>query len=95
MCASPLFGVADTVVEIKLKNPKRKAADIARDVGVSRERIRQILKKNGLCTRLPRLTNICINCGKPFPRGDKRDLYCSPECDAGAALCYSDMRSMR
>jgi excisionase family DNA binding protein len=41
---------ADTVVNLQLQQPEKSMAEIAREVGISRERVRQILVKTGLHT---------------------------------------------
>lgn len=28
------------------------------------------------------VTRMCAHCGRPFKARDKRNLYCSPECNA-------------
>jgi DNA-binding XRE family transcriptional regulator len=43
------------VLELRKKHPEMRAVEIASKVGVSRERVRQILKTEGLPTRLDRL----------------------------------------
>ncbi len=57
-------GVADKVVELRSKYPSMKAVEIAKQVTVSRERVRQILKKRGLPTTVALPPNLCRACGR-------------------------------
>lgn len=65
-------GVADRVVELRGKNPSMKAAEIARQLKVSRERVRQILVERGLPTVPP--PRLCFNCGHPIHENNKGGL---------------------
>jgi hypothetical protein len=73
----------------RAKNPYAKQADMARDLGITRERVRQILKKLGLpaVTKDPvveanRYAN-CESCGKKVVARHNSGLarkYCDREC---------------
>ncbi len=69
---------AERVWAIREGNPRALAVNIAKEVGVSRERVRQILVRFDLPTRiLKEPTNWCCFCVKPIP---KAKLYCSRYC---------------
>ncbi len=65
-------GIADKVVELRSKNPSMKAAKIARQLQVSRERVRQVLAKRGLPTVPP--PRLCFNCGHLIHDNNKGGL---------------------
>jgi hypothetical protein len=67
-------GVADKVVEMRSKYPLMKAVEIAKQVTVSRERVRQILKKHGLPTKFVLSPNLCRYCGHLLDEGNKGRL---------------------
>ena len=52
------------VLDIRKKDPMRKAIDIAIELGISRERVSQLLNQLGLPTSLksPRQIYLCRNC---------------------------------
>ena len=52
------------VLALRLGNPQLKTAEIASQIGVSRERVHQILKKEGLPTNLFSGPPHCRSCGK-------------------------------
>ena len=56
------------VVEMRAENPDIPAIDISRRLGITRERVRQILKVEGLVTRVPTLRRkySCVKCGTEF-----------------------------
>ena len=69
------------IVRLRHKNPLMSNAEIGRQVGVSRDYVGDILKKNGLVTKVPRTPHIkyCDICGNP--RANKRlTPVCSPRC---------------
>ena len=58
----------ESVVLLRQENPEATSAWIAREVGLTRERVRQILKRAVLPTRAPFRTHpSCQNCGKTLP----------------------------
>lgn len=59
-------GVADKVVDLRSKCPSMKTVEISRQVGVSRERVRQILKRNGLPTKIVLPRALCRSCSHPL-----------------------------
>lgn len=67
-------GVADRVVELRSQHPSMKAVEIARQVRVSKERVRQILKKTGLPTRFVRMPRPCRFCGHLLDGNIEGDL---------------------
>ena len=65
-------GITNKVIELRSTNPAMKAAEIARQLQVSRERVRQVLVKSGLPTvPHPRL---CSNCGHSIHENNKGGL---------------------
>lgn len=65
------------VLELRKKNPKILAIEIARRLDVSRELVRVYLKRNGLPTRISRkVIHICGDCGGPVKRRSKRCSNC-------------------
>jgi len=67
-------GVADKVVELRSKYPSMKAVEIARQLKVSRERVRQILAKRGLPTVTVVSSRLCFNCGHLLHEKNKGGL---------------------
>jgi predicted RNA-binding Zn-ribbon protein involved in translation (DUF1610 family) len=63
----------DEVRELHLKG--KTDSEIAREIGISRERVRQLRVKLGV-PRNVKLSNRCFDCGKPMRAGRKR----CPEC---------------
>ena len=55
------------IVRLRHKNPLMSNAEIGRQVGVSRDYVGDILKKNGLVTKVPHKSYIkyCDICGNP------------------------------
>jgi len=72
------IGVQPKVLEILEENPALPYSTIASEVGVSRERVRQIARQNGYPRRkgIAR-PQICPVCGDTFYA---RRRYCSPVC---------------
>ena len=66
------------VIETRIKNPCATLDEVGVKFGVTRERIRQILKKHGEPTMHFIQTYLCIQCGKDM--GNKKKLFCDPEC---------------
>jgi len=86
---------SEKILELRKHNPELKAAEIARIIGLSRERVRQVLLSLELPTDLTRgefgnVRLICDNCGKIFMRlgtmhrhrvkRGYRHTYCSKRC---------------
>ena len=78
----------DEVLICRWKNPYATQAEIAQVVGVSRERVRQILKSLGLppVVKNPEHYNPCGSCGKPMLRVSPtiRKKYCNKTCQSSA-----------
>lgn len=66
----------EKVLAIRQGDPRRKSVRIAETVGVSRQRVDQILNKHGLPTNFWAPDKYCIDCGKRV----RRSLRCRP-CD--------------
>ena len=70
------------VVELRKNNPSMTLMEIGTIAGVTRERVRQILKSENLETRstgrIPSPMPPCKQCGTPV--SNRRRTYCSPEC---------------
>ena len=64
------------ILALRRQNPQLTGADIGRLVGVSRERVRQVLQEEQLVTRK---SYKCTQCGKYFVEGYNYEL-CSSEC---------------
>lgn len=76
--SSPVISKKQRVLALRETDPSLPSVRIAETVGLTRERVRQILKEAGLPTYLPRHYGYCASCGNDIPRG--RTLYCSLEC---------------
>jgi hypothetical protein len=76
------------IVCLRSANPEMKAADIAREIGISREGVRQILNKIGLPTKVgiaPIL--LCEFCKvENISRGNSK--FCSRKCYAASKYIY-------
>ena len=73
------------VVSLKRSYPCYTLQAIGDKVGVSRERVRQILKSAGEHTKAWRPKRLCANCGKKLihryhPANDRKERFCSKEC---------------
>ena len=66
------------VLELRETNPSLAAVRIAEILNITRERVRQILKKEGLPTHIPRHYGFCAVCSQDMPA--TRTRYCSAEC---------------
>ena len=66
----------ERVVALKLENPNMRASEIHRIVGVERERVRQILVKNNLPTKVDTVKPTCEDCGTEVSYGSKRCRDC-------------------
>ena len=76
---------AERVAKIRQKNPCATLEEVGQRVGVTRERVRQLLKAQGLPTMSYRPSRLfeCLNCGASFPnrQGPKyQPKYCSRSC---------------
>ena len=65
----------EVIVRIRRKEPNKPAAHIARELGVSRERVRQLLVELDLPTNTARKPVYCIDCGKRR-RNSTKTGYC-------------------
>lgn len=79
MATSGVTGVTTKVLEILEGDPNLSYSTIGDVVGVTRERVRQIARKNGYPARMgiPKPEKICQICGKAYYT---KNLYCSPGC---------------
>ena len=68
----------DRIVALRHNYPDLPAVRIAEFLQISRERVRQILKGEGLPTRIRHDYGKCIVCDEPMQAG--RKSYCSVEC---------------
>ncbi len=76
------IGVEPKVLEILEENPALPYSIIGNEVGVTRERVRQIAQRNGYPPRNGILKQkICPVCGSAFYT---RNIYCSPVCGCRA-----------
>jgi orotate phosphoribosyltransferase-like protein len=69
---------------MKLMRPEMTMAEIARQVGVSRERVRQIIRQTDKKFRSRAQIKLgeknCRNCGKKFRLRNRKQQYCSLAC---------------
>ena len=56
--------IKNKIAEIRNLKPDARAASIAKDLGVSRELVRQYLKQLGLPTKFDPVPNFCPWCGE-------------------------------
>ena len=68
----------DKVLALREADPSLAAVRIAEILTITRERVRQILKQEGLPTQIPKHYGYCALCGKDKPA--TRTSYCSTEC---------------
>ena len=72
----------DKVKEIREQHPEWTLNEIGEELGISRERVRQILRSENLETRsakrVPKPMPPCVRCGEPVPY--RKRIYCSPNC---------------
>ena len=66
------------VLDIRKENPTRRCIDIAFDLGISRERVRQLLKELGLPTNLqnPKQIYLCRKCGHTIRASQYKSMLC-------------------
>lgn len=80
------------VCTLRQQNPCLTLIEIGDQLGVTRERVRQILKKEGMSTRalyVPKYGRFsCVVCDKVFvpERATSTRLYCSVQCQKEAAM---------
>lgn len=69
------------IIRLRHKNPLMSNAEIGRQIGVSRDYVGDILKKNGLVTRVPHKPYVkyCDICGNPRAK-QRRIPVCSSRC---------------
>jgi len=74
-----VMGVTPKVLKILEGNPTLHYSSIANEVGVTRERVRQIAQRNGYAPRKGILKlEMCPLCGKTFKKRNR--IYCSSTC---------------
>ncbi len=77
-----LTSARQQVIALRTTNPCMTCASIGGKVGVSRERVRQILDMEGLSTRVPSRRQLftCLACGKTIEhKGNK--MFCDRKCE--------------
>lgn len=79
MATSDTVSVTSKVLEILEGNPSLPYSTIGGVVGVTRERVRQIARKNGYPSRvgITKSKKICQICGETFYT---KNIYCSADC---------------
>jgi len=65
------------LIKLRLENPNATLSQLGKLVGCTDERVRQILKSEGLPTKSLHPTHPCLNCGKPLKKQKK---YCNRKC---------------
>jgi len=73
------------IAKLRSENPNLSGADIARVVGVCRERVSYVLMVEGLATKVPpapRPHRYCLNCGKELI---KNTYFCNRDCRSAAS----------
>lgn len=70
----------DLVCEIRRQNPCLTMAKIGEAVKLTRERVRQILNKHHLPTRVVKHLYICNYCGSTFKGAEYHRLFCNKSC---------------
>lgn len=73
-----MTGAMDKVIQLRKGNPCLTSAKIGRMVGISRQRVFQILRREGLATVKVRNPRTCEHCGCPCLGGQNR--FCSHQC---------------
>ena len=72
----------DKAIELRKHHPEMTLQAIGTELGISRERVRQILTSENLETRsvgrIPEPMPLCRTCNNPVPI--RRRIYCSSEC---------------
>jgi hypothetical protein len=71
---------AQKAVELKRKNPCLTLEAIGDSLGVTRERVRQILQEHGFDTKRRIKTRICAGCGRVYRVSEGGRKYHSREC---------------
>ena len=77
-----MIGKREEAIQLRKAYPDMTLAAIGETIGVSRERVRQILSSENLETRsvgrIPVPMPLCRTCNNPVPI--RKRIYCSPEC---------------
>jgi len=91
------------VQQMRQNNPNIKAIDMAREIGVTRERVRQVLKSLELSTNFRRKW-FCRDCGKRVARYATRckacyiesryTFYTCEECGATKRIYIADLKRL-
>ena len=72
----------DRVIEFRQKHPNMTLSEIGIEIGISKQRVSQILASEKLETRslqnIPLPMPLCKRCGTPVPY--RKRIYCSPIC---------------
>ena len=83
-----MLPVRPQVVILRKEHPSWVLEQIAREVNVSRERVRQILETEGLPTRHPKKVRLCKICGNPTRNANK---YCDACYISWKASCWIEV----
>ncbi len=72
------------IMQLRLDNPTMTLEEIGQQIGLTRERIRQILKKNNVPTRAMNKSpqRKCTNCQKPLTNNQGHKMYVVPHSNA-------------
>ena len=86
MTTNSVIGARFKISEMLISNPELPYSIIANEVGVTRERVRQIAKQYGFPQRKPKpkqtlKQKLCPLCNQAFNTGNK---YCSHDCAKNA-----------
>ena len=86
MTKTPRGPKVNPIIALRQANPDMVLREIGEIVGLTRERVRQILKREGLPTSTYRPVLFCF-CGKEtlLTQSRYRSKYCSDACQAEAA----------
>ena len=70
----------DLVKLYRDENPKMKASEIGRKIGVSRQRISELLREMGMETKILLPIRYCQECKNPIDRDNRNGKFCSLAC---------------
>lgn len=79
--------IRERLSSLRRSNPDAKVSVLAKQMGISRQRAHQLLRKMGLPTK--RTPGTCAFCGKPVPRGRK---FCNRSCFRGSMSIFVSKR---
>jgi len=73
------MGGKEEVLQLRKNNPAMSMSEISRVVGISRQRVFQLLKMEGLPTRIKKLVFYCVKCDKVVDK-EKTFRYNKQKC---------------